>query len=172
MHEQLFSDCTRPHNNQTTVKDNNASGYTIPLIKCVIIICNRGACNVEVSVLRRKMNLISHFHTSWIKFGGNSATPLFRREKYGGGGMTRSPERMGGEGGGVGDPLRFHLPLRLRKLIPLYSPILVAQANILVSELVFIACQYSDKFQLGLGGRLKICTQTKQIYQTTLSLIH
>ena len=50
--------------------------------------------------------------TSWLDFGGNLATPLFRCE-----GPRRRHEsfpRAGWGGGGGGITLRFRLPLRLR----------------------------------------------------------
>ena len=51
-------------------------------------------------------------------------------------------------------------------------PYTAAQANLLVSELFFIACHYSDKLLSGLGGRPKICTWMNQNHESTLPLIY
>ena len=40
--------------------------------------------------------------------------------------------------------------------IMMQFPYTAEQANLLVSELFFIACHYSDKLLSGLGGRQKI----------------
>ena len=53
-----------------------------------------------------------------------------------------------------------------------FFPYTAAQAGLIVFELLFIACHYSEKLQIGLEGRPKIRTWMNQNHETTLPLIH